>query len=185
MLFHDALIGYLFLYFTLLPCCLAVTQFKISKAKLDWDLKSAVLLRFPDTPDSVRSKPTETWLRFRNDYLNSKEPVVTFVAKECKTGAIIGAIDMNPGTNFIVHLAVDKNFRRLGIASALLSYAFISQREQGGTKDDDMMLQVENHNMGARKLYEKMGFELMKGTPWFYGSRFCPSMLICYTRKLG
>jgi ribosomal protein S18 acetylase RimI-like enzyme len=52
-------------------------------------------------------------------------------------------------------MAVDKNYRRLGIAEALCYASFRKAKELGATK---VILYSNKLNAGAIKLYEKIGF---------------------------
>jgi ribosomal protein S18 acetylase RimI-like enzyme len=58
----------------------------------------------------------------------------------------------------IAHLAVDKNFRRQGIAQALLEKAEIDARALGLSR---LVLEVEIGNQNAIALYQKAGFEII------------------------
>jgi len=53
-------------------------------------------------------------------------------------------------------MAVDKNFRRMGIAEALSYASFEKAKELGATK---VVLYSNTKNAGAIKLYEKLGFK--------------------------
>lgn len=58
----------------------------------------------------------------------------------------------------IAHLAVDANFRRQGIAQALMAHAVEDARSKGFTK---LVLEVEMQNDKAFALYRKSGFEVV------------------------
>lgn len=62
------------------------------------------------------------------------------------------------GEYLIAHLAVDKDFRRQGIAQALLEKAEMDARSLGLSK---LVLEVEIGNHKAVALYRKAGFEVI------------------------
>ena len=62
-------------------------------------------------------------------------------------------------------MAVDKNFRRKGIAEALSCASFEKARSLGA---DKVILYSNTKNAGAIKLYEKLGFEHVAVEPGVY-----------------
>lgn len=74
------------------------------------------------------------------------------------------------GTLLMDGIAVTKEARGQGVGTRLLETIFIYAQEQGF---ENIRLDVVNTNPGARKLYEKLGFEAKQTTqlpflkPWF------------------
>ncbi len=62
-------------------------------------------------------------------------------------------------------MAVDKNYRRLGIAEAISYASFIKAKSLGAKK---VILYSNTKNAGAIKLYEKIGFEHLEVEPGVY-----------------
>ena len=70
--------------------------------------------------------------------------------------ALVNAKEAEKDEYLIAHLAVDENFRRQGIARALLVKAEEDARSAGYQK---LVLEVEMTNDKARSLYQQFGFE--------------------------
>lgn len=82
-------------------------------------------------------------------------PFVTFlVARRTASGEVVGCMigDRARGEVRIMNVAVHPDARRQGIGRLLLNA--ISERLPGG----DLVLMVEEHNLGAQALYEAEGF---------------------------
>lgn len=62
-------------------------------------------------------------------------------------------------------MAVDENFRRLGIAEAISYASFMKAKSLGAKK---VILYSNTKNAGAIKLYEKIGFEHVEVEPGVY-----------------
>lgn len=158
------------------------SSYKIIKASLGHEFKSSVLLRFPDFIDSA--KPAAIFQRYRTEYLHCNEPVVTYIAVDSIGEDIIGAVDVNPITLFIISLTVSEKYRRLGVASALLSHALEAQVVEFNRNVDDVItLEVDSHNKAALKLYESMGFVSSAGMIECADTG-SPSRSVTLTRKL-
>lgn len=74
-------------------------------------------------------------------------------------GAIAGTVGLrkvDAETYEFTKMAVDKNYRRLGIAEAI-SYASFKKAKELGAKS--VILYSNTKNAGAIKLYEKIGFQ--------------------------
>ena len=65
----------------------------------------------------------------------------------------------------MMNIAVHPDYRRKGIAEALVTALIARLREQGSTS---LMLEVRASNEPARKLYEKMGFVQVGRRPNYY-----------------
>ena len=61
-------------------------------------------------------------------------------------------------------IAVDENYRRVGIGKALLDYFF----EQFLKKGDTILLEVAENNIKAINLYKKYGFEIISRRKKYY-----------------
>lgn len=73
-------------------------------------------------------------------------------------GVIAGTVGLRKVDDFIwefTKMAVDKNYRRLGIAEALSYASFKKARELGARQ---VILYSNTKNAGAIRLYEKIGF---------------------------
>ena len=65
----------------------------------------------------------------------------------------------------MMNIAVHPDYRRKGIAEALVTALIARLKEQGSTS---LMLEVRASNKPARKLYEKMGFVQVGRRPNYY-----------------
>ena len=160
----------------------AAFQYKLSKADHRNQFKSAIMLRYP----LLKSSSIEMEQLFKL-YLPTYEnnSVFTYLAVNCASREVIAALDVDPKTLVILNLTVQQNFRRLGIATALLNHCFEAIRRIKGNSDCELSLLVENHNLVARKLYESVGFQLKPGTPSFYLYPICPPILITFCKTLA
>lgn len=94
-------------------------------------------------------------------------PFVTFlVARSEQTGEVVGCIigDCYRGDVRIMNIAVDPEWRRQGVATALLRA--IDERLPGG----NIVLMVEETNHGAQALYQEEGFTRSGYQRNYYGS---------------
>jgi len=73
-------------------------------------------------------------------------------------GAVMGAWDGRRG--WVYHLAVHPDFRRQGIGTALMSELEKRLRAKGCLK---VNLLVHVDNLAARRLYDRLGYEAIKG----------------------
>ncbi len=73
--------------------------------------------------------------------------------------ALVNAREAEKDEYLIAHLAVDENFRRQGIAKALLEKAVEDARSYGIQK---LVLEVEMTNQKAQTLYQQFGFETVE-----------------------
>ena len=168
--------------------------FKISLAKNEDQLSSAIKLRFPliKAPKEL----TELCALYLPRYLDKLDPILTYLATDASAPSnILGALHLSPSSLVLHDLTVDERFRRLGIATALMAHAFDQQRsltvKQKRNKPIDeqqqqsITLSVINKNTAARKLYESVGFKVDPETPSFYlNTILCPPLLIGMTRNL-
>lgn len=86
-----------------------------------------------------------------------KTPIAYYLAARIDNKEVVGYIGMWHVLDeaHITNLAVDSQYRQMGIGSALLS-ALIEYSVQVDIKR--MTLEVRDHNVNAIKLYEKFGF---------------------------
>ena len=87
--------------------------------------------------------------RFIRDVLLPNHEV--WVAEDA--GRVIGFLGL--WTDVVSHLWVDPDHQNLGVGTALLTLA--KERRPGG-----LQLEVYQQNVGARRLYERHGFELVR-----------------------
>jgi streptothricin acetyltransferase len=72
----------------------------------------------------------------------------------------VGTIELSKhwnGFTYLHHIVVLREFRRTGLASALLRQAMAWSQSQGFP---GIMLETQNNNVAACKLYERTGFQL-------------------------
>jgi ribosomal-protein-alanine N-acetyltransferase len=104
-------------------------------------------------------------------YLINTKTAFSFVAEYQGdfAGFVIGLTNRNRFGRYgrVYTLDVDDRFRRLGIASTLLSALTESLRHAGCNK---CFLEVKLDNDSAIPLYEKMGFERSRIVPNYYSS---------------
>jgi ribosomal protein S18 acetylase RimI-like enzyme len=84
--------------------------------------------------------------------------------REQPVGMVLGRISNNSkGCGYIDEVSVDGAYRRHGIAQALMLYALAGLRERGVQR---VRLHTDaNNRHGARSLYEKIGFSVVKEFP--------------------
>ncbi len=76
-------------------------------------------------------------------------------------GMVLGRL--SKGCGYIDEVSVDSTYRRQGIAQALMLYALAGLRERGVQR---VRLHTDaNNRHGARSLYEKIGFSVVKEFP--------------------
>ncbi|MHC1579833.1 MAG: GNAT family N-acetyltransferase [Candidatus Alkanophagales archaeon] len=83
-------------------------------------------------------------------------------------GVVVGfvvALLSTPEEGRIFAIAVDRDFRRRGIATELLNVAFDLIRSWGARS---VRLEVRAHNYAARRLYRKLGFVDFGYVPAYY-----------------
>lgn len=78
-------------------------------------------------------------------------------------GCVVGDVNRTRDQARILNLCVDPDSRRLGIGTALLSAA----EEVLGTSD--VMLMVEDKNLGAQELYRRQGYLPVSDLRDYYG----------------
>ena len=166
--------------------------YKISLAKDEDQLSSAIKLRFPliQAPKEL----TELCALYLPRYLDKLDPILTYIATDASApNNILGALHLSPSSLVLHDLTVDERFRRLGIATALMAHAFEQQRSlkkrnkpiEEQQQKQSITLSVINKNAAARKLYESVGFKVDPETPSFYlNTILCPPLLIGMTRNL-
>ena len=92
-----------------------------------------------------------------NDYLDNADKTIFFAyLDEQLAGQIILRINWN-NFAYIEDIVVDIKFRRRGVGKALISQAKKWSRER---QLSGIMLETQNNNVGACKLYEHCGFQL-------------------------
>ncbi|WP_291199771.1 GNAT family N-acetyltransferase [Hyphomonas sp.] len=83
-------------------------------------------------------------------------PQAAWVAEEPDAG-IVGFLTLQPLQDYIDHLFVDTDWRFCGVARGLLEVA-----RQGAT--GALSLDVDTENMGARRAYEALGWQVVAST---------------------
>ncbi len=79
-------------------------------------------------------------------------------------GAVVVAGNPHLQDANVVSLAVDRRFRRMGVARQLLSHALREQSPEIRT----VSLEVREDNSGARALYERLGFRVIRRIRRYY-----------------
>lgn len=79
-----------------------------------------------------------------------------WVAEEPDAG-IVGFLTLQPPQDYVDHLFVDPDWRFCGVARGLLEVA-----RQGAT--GALSLDVDSENMGARRAYEALGWQVVAST---------------------
>lgn len=81
---------------------------------------------------------------------------------------------------YITNIAVTEDFRRCGIASALIERLKDEGKKLGL---DFWTLEVRKSNLGARALYENVGFETVGIRPRFYSKPTEDAVLMTYSYR--
>ncbi len=107
------------------------------------------------------------WSKSEIDSFIKNEHSVYLVAE--KDGVIAGICSATVGAGecSIDNIAVGKEYRRSGIASALIESLFDFSRRNGC---DEAYLEVAEDNENAIALYKKYGFFTVGRRPHFYGN---------------
>jgi GNAT superfamily N-acetyltransferase len=98
-------------------------------------------------------------VRNRGQYMilrRALSPQAAWVAEEPDAG-IVGFLTLQPLQDYIDHLFVDTDWRFCGVARGLLEVA-----RQGAT--GALSLDVDTENMGARRAYEALGWQVVAST---------------------
>ena len=121
-------------------------------------------------------------LRTMRFYL-SQTSAMTLIAESY--GALVGFViterdvEIDPAAVYVITLDVDLNYRRQGIAAALLDAAERQANEDGARS---MWLHVHTQNEAAVLFYEDRGYRRETRTPNFYGTGVDAFV---YVRALG
>lgn len=92
--------------------------------------------------------------RIENDIISGKRSMYVFeYAGKYIAGVSISAYDQD--ACYISYLAVEENYRNKGIGTALIKFACDYAWNRNFKK---ILLEVDYDNVGARKLYQKLGF---------------------------
>lgn len=103
-------------------------------------------------------------------FVNNWPKLTTFaIANGSCIGVIVCKYDEDSKSGYIGMLAVKKNMRRLGIAAQLVKHAIALCKE---LEADSVTLEAECSNIGALRLYLKLGFvkEALLGRYYMNGS---------------
>lgn len=142
--------------------------------------REAVLLRPMEARDAESAYAlecasfTRPWTKqMLADVVSDKDSIAIVAVVNEREGALTDAHRVI-GTCFVKNIAdegtvtnvnVDRDFRRQGIAEAMLTQLIAEGREAGIRA---FTLEVRKHNDAARKLYEKCGFVFEGERPGFY-----------------
>ncbi len=111
---------------------------------------------------------TDAWTAdfFRHELYN---PISRFYVLE-KEGKILGYIIfwLVADESHIANIAIHPEFRSAGLGGKLLNFAFEIARKNGARM---ITLEVNEHNLAARRLYEKYRFELTGRRSRYYGNK--------------
>lgn len=98
-------------------------------------------------------------IRNRGQYMilrRSLTPLNAWVAEEPDAG-VIGFLTVQLPQDYIDHLFVDPDWRFCGVARGLLE---VARQSASGA----LSLDVDTENMGARRAYEALGWEVVAST---------------------
>lgn len=98
------------------------------------------------------------------DELNVPAAVFLTALIEDKVAGYMG-LQMAGGVGYVCNVAVSPEFRRRGVASALIGAQIDSARSHAL---DEISLEVRSSNAAARALYESFGFVRLGTRPNFY-----------------
>ena len=140
---------------------------EISRVTSDWKLfKKLRLDAFRNDPEAFSTSITEAE-NYQDSYWKDMVSDTNNIILSAKIGSdYIGLIrcalvdeDVNPDTAFIGSMYVDKNYRRSGVATKLLSTLLtMLETQEDITK---ARLWVNEKQVSAVSLYTKMGFEVV------------------------
>lgn len=118
----------------------------------------AVYALWADAGQGIRVRPSDQPMEIEKKLL--RDPDLFLVAEEQDrvVGVIMGAWDGRRG--YLHHLAVDSAYRGRGIGSALVAEVERLLRDRGCLK---VNLLVSEGNLDARRLYQRLGYQEMKG----------------------
>ena len=85
------------------------------------------------------------------------------------------------GESDMMNIAVAPNYRRQGVAAALIE-ELVRQLKAGG--NHSLTLEVRLSNYGAIKLYEKLGFVQVGRRPYYYRNPKEDALILCKEWKL-
>ena len=100
------------------------------------------------------------------ELMNNKDALLlAAIDKDDKVAGYISLLNV-VGEGQILNVAVREAYRRRGIAQTLVSEAM--RQASAGFSDTEFTLEVRKSNMGARALYEKLGFICEGIRPGYY-----------------
>ena len=131
------------------------------------DVSAASLPVFPDWPWLNWLRPVVSF--FEALGMETPEQMLGYVWEE--NGRIVGNVTLGlsdplRGTWLLSNVGVHPEFRRRGIARALVQTAIEQTRRHGGRY---LTLQVHTENLEARALYESMSFDTLERTREYIG----------------
>lgn len=107
--------------------------------------------------------------------LATQNTTMILVAKQvgARNGRLAGfnIVRSADGEAEILSIAVDPKDRRNGVADMLMREAILRLRAEG---QEALLLEVDENNKAAVKLYEKFGFETVGNRPAYYAPRDLP-----------
>lgn len=99
--------------------------------------------------------------RIENDIVSGKRTMFVYVYAEEYVAGISLSI-MKKDTCLISYLAVEEGYRNKGIGTSLIKFVCNYAMNHDSKR---VLLEVDFENMGAKKLYQKMGFSEKKISP--------------------
>lgn len=142
----------------------ATTLHRINQCDNAFRVETALVLESKNNQICYTTVPVEPYLkRYPPEevdyltYLDREDRVIFFASLE---GQLAGQIILRKywnGFAYIDDITVDARFRRMGIGTALLAQAvnWAKSKNLPG-----IMLETQNNNLAACKLYERFGFQL-------------------------
>ncbi len=118
-------------------------------------------------PRSVRVEYPRSTKRMMKDWIH-RDALLVAVIEKLPVAYISISTDLAPLSGWITDLAVSPNFRRQGIATALI---MAGEEWAGLQAQKRMIVDMQSKNIPSIKLFRKMGFEFCGYNDHFYANQ--------------